>query len=77
MRKPLPSSWGGKTKDELFEITGIDTLYFCHKNLFTCACDTKEDALKIVNMALLNKEYDKKYVDDSVVPSKRLINENK
>ena len=58
LRKPLPSSWGGKSKEELFELTGIDTLYFCHKNLFLCACDTREDALKIVNLALLNKEYD-------------------
>ncbi len=54
LRKPLPSSWGGKSKEELFELTGIDTLYFCHKNLFLCACDTREDALKIVNLALLN-----------------------
>lgn len=58
LRKPLPSSWGGKSKEELFELTGIDTLYFCHKNLFICACDTREDALKIVRMAIDNKEYD-------------------
>ena len=67
LRKPLPSSWGGKTKEELFELTGIETLYFCHKNLFLCACDTREDAIKVVKLALLNKEYDdiKQYIRKS------------
>lgn len=68
LRKPLPSTWGGKTKDELFELTGIESLYFCHKNLFLCACDARDDAIKVVNMALANKEYDvpnKQYVKKS------------
>ena len=62
MRKPLPSSWGGKTREELYILTGVDSLYFCHKNLFMCACDTREDAVKIVDLALQNKEYD---IEDS------------
>lgn len=57
MRKPLPKQWGGKTKEELLALTGIDTLYFCHKNLFTCACLNFEDATKIAELAVKNVEY--------------------
>ena len=70
MRKPLPSSWGGKTKEELFELTGVDSLYFCHKNLFMCACMTREDAIKIVNIALHNKEYNREEENQKNIYSK-------
>lgn len=54
-RKPFDEAWGGKTKEELFKLTGIKTFNFCHKGLFICACDTLEDALKIANLSVSRK----------------------
>ena len=56
IRKKLPSEWSGKENKELQKISGIETITFCHKNLFICACKTYEDALKIANIAVNNKE---------------------
>lgn len=56
IRKKLPSEWSGKENEELQRISGIETITFCHKNLFICACKTYEDALKIANIAVNNKE---------------------
>ncbi len=51
VKKPFPEEWAGKENDELRQISGIDTITFCHKNLFICACKTFEDALKIAEIA--------------------------
>jgi len=51
-RKPFPKSWGGKSKEELFQLTNIPTFHFCHVNLFLCSCDTLEDALLIAKLAI-------------------------
>lgn len=55
-RLNFPSSWGGKSKEELVQLTEIQTFRFCHKNLFLCSCDTLEDALKISSLALSQKK---------------------
>ncbi len=51
VKKPFPEEWAGKENYELQKVSGIDTITFCHKNLFICACQTFEDALKIVEIA--------------------------
>ena len=49
---PFPDEWCGKTPDELVQITGIQTLRFCHPNAFLIAADEKEDAVKAARLAL-------------------------
>ena len=51
VKKPFPSSWAGKENNELQTISGVKTITFCHKNLFICACDTYEDAIKIAKIS--------------------------
>ena len=36
------------------KITGVKTALFCHKDLFMCAAEKKEDAISLVEMALKN-----------------------
>lgn len=56
VKKPFPSSWAGKEDLELKQISGVRTITFCHKNLFICACETYEDAIKIAEISINNKE---------------------
>lgn len=56
VKKPFPKSWSGKEKQELKTISKVDTITFCHKGLFICACDTYEDAIKIAEIAVNNEE---------------------
>ena len=56
LRKSLPKSWSGLENEELQKVSGIDTITFCHKNLFICACRTYSDAIKIANIAVNNKD---------------------
>ena len=55
VKKPFPSSWAGLEGEELRKVSKIATINFCHKNLFICACDTFEDAIKIASISLNNK----------------------
>lgn len=55
VKKPFPNIWAGKNKDELRKTTGIKTFNFCHKNLFICACDTFDDAIKIAQVSIENE----------------------
>lgn len=55
VKKPFPENWAGKEDEELQKISGIDTITFCHKNLFICACKTYEDALKIAEISINNR----------------------
>lgn len=55
VKKPFPNTWAGKNKEDLRKITGVKTFNFCHKNLFICACDTFEDALKIAQISIKNE----------------------
>ncbi len=56
IKKPFPKQWAGKEGKELQEITGIDTITFCHKNLFICACETFDDAIKIAKISKMQNE---------------------
>ena len=52
----FPKEWAGQTKDELFDITSIETLKFCHNSRFMISADTMEDIILACKMA---KEIDK------------------
>lgn len=54
VKKPFPKSWAGLDEKSLKEISTVSTIRFCHKNLFICACDTYEDAIKIANISIKN-----------------------
>ena len=55
VRKPLPEEWAGLLEGELKKICGIDGAKFCHKGRFISVWNTKEDALKALEMAMKNK----------------------
>ncbi len=52
VKKPFPKKWAGKEEEELQKLSGVDTITFCHKNLFICACKTFDDAIKIAKISL-------------------------
>lgn len=54
VKKPFPKDWAGKENEELQKISGIDTITFCHKGLFICACNVFDDALKIAEISKKN-----------------------
>ena len=51
-RKSLPSTWAGKRKDELAEITGVPDAVFCHNALFMAVAESREGARKLAEIAL-------------------------
>lgn len=57
VRMPLPLAWAGLSDDELKTVTGIEGAIFCHKGRFISVWETKEDALKALELTLnLTKE---------------------
>ncbi|WP_420422461.1 MYG1 family protein [Simkania sp.] len=52
VRIPLPKEWAGLIDDELKEKTGIPGAVFCHKGRFISIWETKEDALKALEITL-------------------------
>lgn len=52
VKKPFPSSWAGLNEETLKKVSGVDTITFCHKGLFICACKTFLDALKIAKISI-------------------------
>lgn len=52
LRKPLPEAWRGLAGKELASITGVSDAIFCHSSGFMCVTETKEGAIKLVNLAL-------------------------
>ena len=48
----FPEEWRGKEASELPEISGIETLRFCHVTGFLAATDTREDAILAAQAAL-------------------------
>lgn len=56
VKKAFPSSWAGKEGEELQKISQVDTITFCHKALFICACNSFKDALKIAEIAIKNND---------------------
>ena len=51
LKKAFPVEWRGKTKEELKEITGIESFTFCHMSGFICSADRIEDAKKVAQLA--------------------------
>ncbi|MBR4262612.1 MAG: MYG1 family protein [Bacilli bacterium] len=58
-RMDFPKEWGGLVDKELQKVSGVETAVFCHKELFLAVASTKEDALKMAKIAILNGEIDK------------------
>jgi len=52
VRLPLPREWAGLRDDALKEKTNIDGAIFCHKGRFISIWETKEDALKALDLVL-------------------------
>ncbi len=55
VRVPLPEAWAGLMEDELKKVTGIPGAIFCHKGRFISVWETKDDALKALNLILKKK----------------------
>lgn len=51
LKCPFPTSWRGKSSEELPAISGIDTLHFCHNSGFLAATRTLEDAILACKIA--------------------------
>ncbi len=52
VRKPLPEAWAGLMDGDLKRVTGISGAIFCHKGRFISVWETKEDALKALDIIL-------------------------
>lgn len=52
-RKDFPATWAGLRDEELQNITKIDDAVFCHKGLFLAVTKSKEGAIKLAELALL------------------------
>ncbi len=52
-KKDFPSSWGGLREEELKKITGVEDAVFCHKGLYMAVAKSKEGAIKLAQLALL------------------------
>ena len=51
-RQNFPEEWKGLNAPHLAEVTNVKTALFCHKNGKRAAAETKEDAIKLANLAL-------------------------
>ena len=51
-RKSLPSAWAGLRDAELQNITGVIDAIFCHRALFMAVVGSKENAIKLAEIAL-------------------------
>ena len=51
LKVSFPESWRGKRDDELKDISGIETLHFCHKSGFLISANTIEDTIKACRLA--------------------------
>ncbi len=52
VRVPLPAHWAGLLEDDLRRISGIPGAIFCHKERFISVWETKEDAMKALELVL-------------------------
>lgn len=50
-RKSLPKEWAGLRDEKLQEVSKIKTAKFCHNACFICTAETKEDAIKMAEIA--------------------------
>ena len=51
-RKPLPEEWKGLSTENLRKVTGVETAIFCHSAGFMCSAETREDAIKMAELAM-------------------------
>lgn len=56
VRCPLPAAWAGLLEEELKKVSGIPGAVFCHKGRFISVWQTKDDALKALEIALQNRK---------------------
>jgi uncharacterized UPF0160 family protein len=52
VRMELPEAWAGLIDEELRRASGIPGAIFCHKGRFTSVWESKEDALKALDLTL-------------------------
>ena len=52
VRKPLPETWAGLRDEELRKVTGIQGAIFCHKGRFISVWNSREDAVRAVELVL-------------------------
>lgn len=52
-RKPLPEEWRGLPAEKLREVTGVESAIFCHPAGFMCSAGTREDAIKMAELAMM------------------------
>lgn len=52
VRVPLPQEWAGLIEEDLKKVSGIEGAIFCHKGRFISVWETREDALKALEIAL-------------------------
>jgi len=51
-KKPFPEAWAGHRDKELAELTGVEDAAFCHNSRHMCGAQSKEGALKLLELAL-------------------------
>ena len=54
-RKLFPKEWAGLDGKKLQELTGVNTATFCHNGRFICCTQTKNDAIKLANLAIIKE----------------------
>jgi len=52
-KKNFPKSWAGLRDEELQKISGVPDAIFCHRGLFLATAKSKEGAVKLAQVALL------------------------
>lgn len=57
VRVPLPEEWAGLLEDNLRKVSGIPGAIFCHKGRFISVWETREDALKALEIVLQKNSY--------------------
>ena len=51
-KKPFPKAWWGLSGQKLVKITGVETAIFCHPNGYIAGAKTREDAIRLANLAI-------------------------
>lgn len=57
VRRPLPAAWAGLDAGGLATLTGVDDATFAHRGLFIAGAVSREGALKLAALALMNVEW--------------------
>lgn len=55
VRRPLPEAWSGIRDEALRKASGVDGAIFCHKGRFISIWETKEDAMKALEIVMSMK----------------------